>query len=131
MGERFCLCRTEMDVSGFIELPEDRVARIKKELLELNIAEIQHVINFLQKERDDVLIAVSFTHSFFTMDVPHFKDFKSWLQAENIIDLDEMVLEAFNSIQSSVKEATGPQGSDGPSVDPAAGHNGPAPPAED
>jgi hypothetical protein len=117
-----------MDVSGSVELPEDRITRLKKELLELNIAELQHLINFLQKERNDVLIAISFTHSYFTMDVPHFKDFKSWLQAENVIDLDSMVLEAVNSIQSSVVEVVGPQSDDCHSASPVAGHNGPAPP---
>ena len=117
-----------VDVSGNVELPEDRVSRLKKELLAINVAELQHLINFLQKERNDVLIAISFTHSYFTMDVPHFKDFKAWLQAENIIDLDAMVLEAVSSIQSSVVEVVGPQGSECQSSDPAAGHNGPAPP---
>lgn len=100
-----------MDVSGsHIELPEDRITRMKKELLEINIAELQHLINHIQKERDDLLVAVSFTHSFFTMDVPHFKEFKTWLQAEGIIDMDAVVLDAISSIPKVVEAADGPQG---------------------
>lgn len=92
------------DVSGWIEIPGDRVARLKRELLELNIAEVQHLINHLQKERDDVLVAVSFTHSFFTMDIPHFKEFKSWLQSEGVLDMNEVIAESIKSIQYASAE---------------------------
>ncbi len=118
------------DASGWVESPDDRVARIKKELLTLNIAELQHIINYLQKERDDILIAISFTHNFFVMDPTNFRGFKNWLQAEGVIEMDELVAEAISQMKPLSVPADGPQGDESRSADPAAGHNGPAPPVE-
>lgn len=119
-----------MDVSGWVELPTDRIARLKKELLAINIAEMQHILNFLQKERDDLLIAVSFTHSFFTMDVAHFKEFKNWLQAEGIIEMDSMIAEAISSIQVSSLPEAGPLGCED-QEQPVRRLTGPSPPEEE
>jgi hypothetical protein len=68
---------------------------IAKELLmDMNHAEVEHVIRHLVKNRDDLLIYFVFTKEVFTMDNKHFKAFKDWLLFNNVIELPAMLKEA-------------------------------------
>ena len=62
--------------------------------MKLSIAELQHLLNYLKKERDDILMFISFTKEYFVMDEEHFKDFKNFvLFGEDNIDITEMLKE--------------------------------------
>ena len=79
-----------MDVSGC-----DKVTALKKQMMDLNIAECQHILNYLQHNRDDLLICFSLPYAWFNMDVAHFRVFKEWLFAHNAIDLEELIRDVF------------------------------------
>jgi hypothetical protein len=83
-----------MDASGVVL--SDRITELKKELLEINIAELQHILNHLQHKRDDLLICYTMPYNWFNMDILHFRLFKEWLLENNVIDLEELVKEVMN-----------------------------------
>jgi len=104
-----------MDVSGTpAPLPETQVDRLKRELVEIHVAELQHILNHIQKRRDDVLLIVSFVHNYFDMNPENFRLFKEWLQAEGLIDMDAAIRDVLQQATANLSEQSaqcdGPQG---------------------
>ena len=88
-----------MDVSGVVL--SDKVTELKKQLMEINIAELQHILNYLQHKRDDLMICYTMPYNWFNMDIPHFRLFKEWLLENNVIDLEELVKEVMDSSETN------------------------------
>jgi hypothetical protein len=97
-----------MDLSGATDLPatpvlpETTVDRLKRELLDLHVAELQHILNHIQKRRDDLLLIVSFVNNYFDMSPENFRLFKEWIQAEGIIDMDAMIREVLKDATANL-----------------------------
>jgi len=87
-----------MDVSGC-----DKVTALKQQMMDLNIAECQHILTHLQHHRDDLLICFSLPYSWFDMDVAHFKVFKEWLLANQAIDLEGLIKEVFAAAPDAIE----------------------------
>jgi hypothetical protein len=76
---------------------------LKDTCMKLNGAELQHLLNYLKKERDDLLMFISFTKEYFVMDEKDFKEFKNFvLFGENNIDITEMLKEVI--LQNMIPE---------------------------
>lgn len=59
---------------------------LKKSVMALNQAEMQHLMNFIQKNRDDVLFVFGMTKQALKMDEAHLRDFKEWLMGSGLMD---------------------------------------------
>jgi hypothetical protein len=84
-----------MDASGVVW--SDHVTELKDKLMKLNIAELQHILNYLQHKRDDLLIVYTLPYNWFVMDIAHFRLFKEWLLSNNVFDLEELVKDVMKS----------------------------------
>jgi len=87
-----------MDLSGC-----DKVTTLKHQMMDLNIAECQHILNHLQHNRDDLLICYSLPYNWFNMDLAHFRVFKEWLLAHNVIDLEAIIKDIFAASPDAVE----------------------------
>lgn len=68
---------------------------LKQKVMELSIAELQHLFFHCQKNRDDVLMFISFTKEFFKMDGDNFKEFKNLvLYGDCKVELSELLKQA-------------------------------------
>lgn len=76
----------------------------KEMMMEMNQAEVEHVIRHLVKHRDDLLIYFVFTKEVFTMDNRHFSAFKDWLLFNNVIDIPAMLKDAAAKLEEADKE---------------------------
>jgi hypothetical protein len=81
-----------------------KVDQMKEWLLEINTAELEHVIRHAVKSRADTLIYFVFTKEVFTMDDKHFVAFKDWLLFNNVIDLPSMLKEAVGRLEDEQAE---------------------------
>jgi hypothetical protein len=77
---------------------------LKDKLLSIKTTDLQHILNFLVKERDDLLILFCLTKEIFTMDAPHFKEFKNWIHDNRVIHLPSVLKEAVQVLEDSIKE---------------------------
>lgn len=82
----------------------DEVTDLKERLMKLNIAECQHVLNYLQYNRDDLLICYSLPYPYFQMDIPNFKAFKTWLLSSGALNLEDLLCEVFQNSQEAITE---------------------------
>jgi hypothetical protein len=87
-----------MDLSGC-----DKVTALKHQMMDLNIAECQHILNHLQHNRDDLLLCYTLPYNWFNMDVAHFKVFKEWLVSNKVIDLEEIVRDVFAAAPDTIE----------------------------
>jgi hypothetical protein len=87
-----------MDLSGC-----DKVTALKHQMMDLNIAECQHILNHLQHNRDDLLVCFTLPYNWFNMDVAHFKVFKEWLVSNKVIDLEEIVKDVFAAAPDTIE----------------------------
>ena len=72
---------------------------LKKSCMELSQAELQHLLFHLQKNRDDLLILMTFTKEFFTMDATNFKDFKNWLLYNEQINMGDVLASVLTQLK--------------------------------
>jgi hypothetical protein len=63
--------------------------QLKQTVMALNQAEIQHLMTYIQQNRNDVLFVFGMTKQALLMDEAHLKEFKAWLTDNGF--LDEMV----------------------------------------
>ena len=49
------------------------------------------------------MICYSLPYNWFYMDKPHFKLFKEWLLANNVIDMEELMREIFQSCSDTIR----------------------------
>lgn len=82
------------------------VDELKEKLMQVKTTDLQHILNFLVKERDDLLILFCLTKEIFTMDAPHFKEFKNWIHDNRVIHLPSVLKEAVEVLEQSIKEQT-------------------------
>jgi hypothetical protein len=78
---------------------------LKDKLLKIKTTDLQHILNFLVKERDDLLILFAMSKEIFTMDTPHFKEFKNWIHDNRVIHLPSILKEAVQQIEDAAKQS--------------------------
>lgn len=78
---------------------------LKAKCMALNTAELQHLMNYLQKERDDLLMFISFTKEYFTMSEKDFKAFKEFvLYGDQGISFTDILGETINQLIKEEEE---------------------------
>ena len=89
---------------------------LKERLMALPQAELQHLLFHLQKHRDDLLILMTFTKEFFTMDNAAFRDFKNWLLYNEAFSVSDVLSSVFATLKDQ-EDSDSESSSDTDSVD--------------